>query len=117
MGPAHPFEAIQTPMSVIQFPDGGDNVRAHQGRPVMTVVEINLEDESEVESGLDDAQVAWWLTDEKHLANFDNIAAQDPPWCCPICSEGIEAEHCHGCVVRICNDAIDGANATAAGDH
>eukprot|EP00927_Polykrikos_kofoidii_P056350 TRINITY_DN50491_c0_g1_i1.p1 TRINITY_DN50491_c0_g1~~TRINITY_DN50491_c0_g1_i1.p1 ORF type:complete len:411 (+),score=77.63 TRINITY_DN50491_c0_g1_i1:148-1233(+) len=84
---------------------------------VFTVVEINLEEEAEVDTGLTEAQVAWWLADQRRLACFSGLSSQDPPWSCPICSEGLEAEHCHGWVVRICDEKCDDTSAAdAAGE-
>lgn len=78
------------------------------GHTIVTVMEINLdEDTSVAQSGLDDAHVSWWLAGDDRLADAELLAKQDPSWTCPICSEGLEAEDANGWLVRICNMPAD----------
>jgi hypothetical protein len=71
---------------------------------VVAVVEIGIEDVSDMRNSLDDAGVAWWLAQDHHLENMETLIKQDPLWTCPICSEGPDAENENGWVVRICGD-------------
>jgi len=87
--PDHAFEAIPMPRAIMQ---------------TIIVVDFQIGEENEAQSGLNEEQVAWWLADENRLADVSVVADQDPPWTCAICSEGLEAEHCNGWVVRICNE-------------
>eukprot|EP00811_Abedinium_folium_P033559 NODE_6510_length_1666_cov_2.517219.p1 GENE.NODE_6510_length_1666_cov_2.517219~~NODE_6510_length_1666_cov_2.517219.p1 ORF type:complete len:430 (-),score=139.07 NODE_6510_length_1666_cov_2.517219:377-1594(-) len=119
--PPHPFEAMNTPPSMLGPSDltaatlgravrraqasafGG--LRPHLRQSIFTMVEISLEDDGAgagLRPRLDESLVAWWLAGNGRLADVDKVAAQDPAWTCPICSEGIEAEDTHGWVVKIC---------------
>eukprot|EP00403_Amphidinium_massartii_P003343 CAMPEP_0178383692 /NCGR_PEP_ID=MMETSP0689_2-20121128/7130_1 /TAXON_ID=160604 /ORGANISM="Amphidinium massartii, Strain CS-259" /LENGTH=181 /DNA_ID=CAMNT_0020003915 /DNA_START=31 /DNA_END=577 /DNA_ORIENTATION=- len=84
-------------------PDGQGNgyLVAHTTRvaavmmPVMAVVGMSSEaglgeDRAAAAIGLTKEDIAWWLADDRHLADVDELAAQDPPWSCSICSEGVE---------------------------
>jgi len=100
--PSHPFEAISTPR--LPFSSTVANfVTSAASRSVIAIIEIGLEDSlTEARSGLDDSFVAWWLADDCRLVSVDVVAAEDPGWCCPICSDGLEAEGVSGWVVSIC---------------
>merc|ERR1712217_94687 len=63
----------------------------------------------EAQSGLDDTHIAWWLANDRRLADVDHVMKEDPAWCCPICSEGLEAEGESGWVVQICGNGVDTA--------
>lgn len=80
----------------------------------LAVVELRLEGEAEAPPRLDDSQVAWWLADDSRLADARKISSQDPAWACPICAEGLEAEHEHGWVVSICTERPGGGLSSAA---
>lgn len=98
--PGHDFEAISTPRPTLQSLMG---LASAAEFTVVTFIEIRLEGEdADGSSGLEDWQVAWWLAQDKRIADMDHISAQDPNWACPICSEGMEAEESHGWLVRIC---------------
>jgi len=108
-------------------PDGQGNgyLVAHTTRvaavmmPVMAVVGMSSEaglgeDRAAAAIGLTKEDIAWWLADDRHLADVDELAAQDPPWSCSICSEGVEAEAIHGWPVRICgSDETDGTSSSS----
>jgi len=113
--PEHQFEVIRTPRSIFQSLLNSVNVNTTDpadaasrfGRTVITVVEFSMDADEDAQSGLDDQQVAWWLADEGRLADISSVSAQDPPWTCAICSEGLEAENSNGWVVRTCNDPCE----------
>jgi len=128
----HSFEMINTPPALQPL----DVVAASVGRAfrrivsgdgrmpvplmrqgIVTILEINVEDDGEAQSGLDEGHVAWWLAEEERLASLKHVAAQDPVWTCPICSEGLEAEHSHGWVVRICSDSHGEKGTDESGGH
>eukprot|EP00928_Gymnodinium_smaydae_P004384 TRINITY_DN1149_c0_g2_i1.p1 TRINITY_DN1149_c0_g2~~TRINITY_DN1149_c0_g2_i1.p1 ORF type:complete len:359 (-),score=50.30 TRINITY_DN1149_c0_g2_i1:43-1119(-) len=108
--PHHRFEAIQTPRSLLQTLMGASELSDMAAR-VVTVVEFSFDEwageDQDSRTGFNDQQVAWWLADERRLADMNRVTDQDPPWTCSICSEGIEAESTHGWVVRICNDRAE----------
>jgi len=111
--PNHVFEEIRTPRSMMQSLVGADlpDMAARNiPRTVVTVVEFSFEEEPESQSGLDESKVAWWLANDSQLADVSRIAEQEPAWCCPICSEGLEAENNNGWIVRICSGQQDQRN-------
>lgn len=106
--PSHPFEAIRQPRSTQQqaLNPGFSNINPWSlGRAVVTVLEVNVDDDSEAHSGLDEQEVAWWLAEDGRLADVKRVLEHDPDWMCPICSEGVEAEDSNGWLVRICGGA------------
>lgn len=110
--PSHPFEAIRTPRSSVPAIVADFMARAAT-RTIVAIIEIGLED-TEARSGLDDMCIAWWLADDRQLVSIDCVASEDPAWCCPICSEGLEAEVSNGWVVKICTGASDGGEGSAS---
>lgn len=105
--PNHPFEAIFQPrlnMQAAASPDVNLNPWS-LGRAVVTVLEVNVDDDAEAHSGLEEMEVAWWLAQDGRLADVRRVLEHDPEWMCPICSEGVEAEDSNGWLVRICGGA------------
>lgn len=78
-------------------------------RTSIAIIDIGLSGSSNAEatSGLDDAHVAWWLADSRRVVHEEDVAALEPPWSCPICAEGVEAEGSNGWVVQICGPNSD----------
>mmetsp|Transcript_47279 Transcript_47279/g.132031 ORF Transcript_47279/g.132031 Transcript_47279/m.132031 type:complete len:328 (-) Transcript_47279:123-1106(-) len=113
--PEHEFEEIRTPQPAVS-PLVADVMALAASRAVIAIIEIGPEEAGEAQSGLDDATVAWWLAEDARLVELGSMADEDPPWACPICSEGLEAEHANGMVVRICGGAADGAETPSAPD-
>jgi hypothetical protein len=74
---------------------------------IVGIIEIGIEDAGEAQSGLDDTSVAWWLADDRRLADTERLMRIDPTWTCAICSEGVDAEGENGWIVRICGDTTD----------
>jgi len=110
--PGHPFEAIRTPRPSVPAVLADFMARA-ASRTVVAFIGMGLE-ESEERSGLDDACISWWLAGDRRLVGIDQMALEDPSWCCPICSEGVEAESSSGWVVQICGNTGPSHNTTAA---
>merc|ERR1712190_539315 len=77
--PSHPFEAIRTPRSAVPALMADFMARAAT-RTVVAIIEIGVED-GEVQSGLDDTYVAWWLANDRRLADVDHVTKEDPAWC------------------------------------
>lgn len=130
--PSHSFEAIHQPRSVLNsalaaLAQGGASTADFAAlapgfgdisRRVVTIVEIAMEDPNK--PNLDESQVAWWLARDEHLADYDRVEKQSPPWTCAICHEGLEAEGTNGWIVTICGggDSSSSASASAASaDH
>lgn len=118
----HAFEEFRVPRQWFGLPsllgsEGSLDPTRNFGHMVVTVMEINLDDDSgNAGSGLDDAQVSWYLAGDERLADAKRLAEQDPSWTCPICSEGLEAEEQNGWLVRICTTPPDKAAAPPKGD-
>jgi len=113
--PGHPFEAIRTPRPSVPAVLA-DFVARAASRTVVAFIGMGLE-ESEERSGLDEACISWWLAGDRRLVGIEQMALEDPAWCCPICSEGLEAEGSSGWVVQICGTTGNtgpSLNATAA---
>lgn len=103
--PSHVFEAIRTPRPPMQSLLA-DFMNQAANRTVVAIIEIGLEGHESLEarSGLEDSLVSWWLADDTRLIPVDRVAVEEPSWCCPICSEGLEAEGSNGWLVEICTD-------------
>merc|ERR1719210_1318379 len=78
--------------------------------PFMQLIEINFEEVGDMQTGLDDSHVAWWLAQDKQLVNIDTLARLQPTWACPICADGLEAESANGWIVKICSEAEAGTD-------
>lgn len=77
-------------------------------RTMVVSIDFSIDEREEEQiSGLGTEQVAWWLAQDQRLADYDHVAAMDPPWCCPICTEGLEGEQAHGWLVTICGEGCD----------
>jgi len=101
--PGHDFEMISTPRSAVP-PMIQDFLARAAARTSIAIIGIGLHGSGDAQaaSGLDDASVAWWLADSRQVVREEDVAALDPPWSCPICAEGVEAESSNGWVVQIC---------------
>mmetsp|Transcript_38978 Transcript_38978/g.70355 ORF Transcript_38978/g.70355 Transcript_38978/m.70355 type:complete len:301 (+) Transcript_38978:92-994(+) len=97
--PSHPFEAIRNPR-ILPTSAIADIMNAMAPRTVMAIVELG--EEMEVRSGLEDSTIAWWLADDRRLVSVDMVAKEEPGWTCPICADGLQAEKESGWVVQIC---------------
>lgn len=113
--PGHPFEAIRTPRPSVPAVLA-DFVARAASRTVVAFIGMGLE-ESEERSGLDDARISWWLAGDRRLVGIEQMALEDPSWCCPICSEGLEAEGQSGWVVQICGSAGNSEASPASPSH
>jgi len=100
--PEHDFEAIVTPRGVVP-PFLADFLARAAARTSIAIIGIGMGGGgAEATSGLTDSHLAWWLADSRRLVSVDQMTAQDPLWCCPICAEGLEGECENGWVVQIC---------------
>lgn len=111
--PGHEFETIVTPRGVLTPLLTEFLARSPAGRTSIAIIGIGMASghSLEVNSGLTDPYLAWWLADYRRLVSIDQMAAQDPGWSCPICAEGLEAERENGWVVQICGpQAVDDAD-------
>ncbi|CAJ1455806.1 unnamed protein product, partial [Effrenium voratum] len=94
--PDHSFEAIQSPR--LSLPQSlADQLQGEfdsAGRTVFAILEVGFEphEDAEMYSGLDDSKISWWLAEDRRLLGAGAVAAQDPDWSCPICSDGLEPE-------------------------
>lgn len=102
--PEHDFETIVTPRSPVP-PFLQDFLSRATGVSI-GITFIGLHAAEQVSSGLDDSRVAWWLADSRRIVHEADVSALDPPWMCPICAEGVEAESSNGWVVQICGSDI-----------
>lgn len=114
--PGHDFETIPTPRSAVP-PFLAEFLSRAAARTSIAIIGIGIGSAPEVRSGLNDSQVAWWLAQSQRLVSAEQIAEQEPPWCCPICAEGLEAEGANGWVVQICgpNGGVVGDSAAGEG--
>lgn len=110
----HPFEAIRTPRGAQVARQMRDAMGRGPLQTVVAIIEIGIEEITDMRTGLDDASVAWFLADDQQLADVDRMVRHDPTWTCPICAEGLEAEEENGWVVRICGDSAGKVEPTPA---
>lgn len=109
--PGHDFETIATPRSVVP-PFLADFLARAAARTSIAIISTGLGVAGEQHSGLDDERLAWWLAHSRRLVRLDQIASEDPPWSCPICAEGVEAEEANGWVVQICGKPLQVPSST-----
>ncbi|CAK9043053.1 unnamed protein product [Durusdinium trenchii] len=112
--PEHSFEAINTPR--LPLPAAiADLMSSSVARTVYAILEVGFEaEDQEMHSGLDDGKISWWLADDRRLVSADVVAAEEPDWSCPICSDGLEGEN-NGWLVRICRGDEADSNEACGG--
>lgn len=106
--PGHEFETIVTPRSILSPFMMSELLGRSSTRTSIAIIGFGMGANGfEANSGLTDADLAWWLADSRRLVSIDEIAAMDAAWACPICAEGLEAECENGWVVQICGPTAD----------
>lgn len=104
--PGHDFEVISTPRSLQPWQDYLSRLATRTSIAIIGIGVGGLAPE-DTTSGLNDDRVAWWLAGSRQLVSAKQMAALEPPWSCPICADGLEAESANGWVVQICGPAPD----------